>query len=465
MAYADREMRANAVTKNSASPIHSGTVALSEICLLLLVAAIPFAALPLMNFAPLLSGLTLPVLLGLIMMGGFALDRRSYKFVDPLERGAILAFLVFAGFSAICFLRSIPHLATFNAVFPKFFSTDVASYVKNSLIGPFLYASTFLFVVKNMSRPAAMTRLFDAVVLAMGLLSIILLAMAILNPQYLLTTNRVGMVVLCENAVNMHYTDVGTMFELSCPALVYMSIKRGGWYQIVYLLALIAVIIVQARTALYIFILVSVLALLATGRAGTLFKWAPVIGVAAFIFLGSLLFRLLFKGFAAHSEFSLAQFLSGRNTLIWLPLAVEWLSNPSRLFWGVGLHGMLISSFLQRGMTLQVAEAHNAFLEFFLDNGIIMTGMLLCLLFAWFIWAVRLGRKLHSGLYWVMLLGPIGFLISCITGRHFYPNVENMMLFPMLGAYVNAARLALYSNAPSKAAAPTKGRGGARPSA
>ncbi len=444
MSLSEHTLNSESAVKKSTKSKMFETVAASEVCLLLLVAIIPFSALSFMNVAPLVSGFTPPVFLATIMVGALAMDRLSYRFADPLERRATVLFLAFACICALSFARSIQNLSIFNAFYPEVFPIDIASYAKNSLIAPFLYATTFLYVLKRMNSPAALMRLFSAVVIGMTLFSVVLLVAAFVNSQYVVTAGRYGIGKICEDTVNMHYTAVGTMFELSSPALIYMSIKRRGWYLAAYFLALVAVIIVQARTALYLFAFISVVALVAMNRVKALITWLPVIGAIIFVFLGAVITRLLTKGFNSQSGFSMFQLLSGRDTAIWLPLVVEWLAIPSRFYWGTGFHGMLVSSFLREGGMLRVGEAHNAYLEFFLDNGIFATAILLIALAAWLVWAIRLGKRVKSGTYWVMLLCPVAFLISGMTGRHFFPNTENMMLFPMLGAYVNAARLCLY---------------------
>jgi hypothetical protein len=152
---------------------------------------------------------------------------------------------------------------------------------------------------------------------------------------------------------------------------------------------------------------------------------------------------LLATGISGPHGFSLYFLLSGRLEKIWTPLLAEWLSTPQLFWFGAGEYGMLTSKILASGLMLMVAEAHNAFLEFFLDNGIVLFALFATTVVVLLFKGWRLGRRLHCGLYWSLFLCIVGFLASCFSGRRVFPQPENAMIFPMLAALVAAAQLKL----------------------
>ena len=127
----------------------------------------------------------------------------------------------------------------------------------------------------------------------------------------------------------------------------------------------------------------------------------------------------------------------------WTPLLAEWLSTPQLFWFGAGEYGMLTSRILASGLMLMVAEAHNAYLEFFLDDGIVLFVLFIAAILVLMFLGWRLGRRLHCGLYWSLLLCVVGFLASAFTGRRFFPQPENAMIYPVLAALVGVARLKL----------------------
>jgi hypothetical protein len=196
----------------------------------------------------------------------------------------------------------------------------------------------------------------------------------------------------------------------------------------------------ESRTALLIFVGTSAATLVALGRARTLVAMAPPLALVAVIAAGPLLIQLFTMGFTEHSGLSLDAFLSGREGRIWLPLMVEWWSDPQRFWFGAGEHGILTSFMLASGAMLEAGHSHNAFLDFFLDNGIVLEGVLVVSVISFIVWGWRAGRRLENPLYWTLYLCVISFLIAAMTGRRFRPEIENALLFPILALMLNLVR-------------------------
>jgi hypothetical protein len=90
---------------------------------------------------------------------------------------------------------------------------------------------------------------------------------------------------------------------------------------------------------------------------------------------------------------------------------------------------------------IQANQAHNAIINFFLDCGVILTGVLLIFLLVGTATAWRIGRRLNSNLYWALFACIFGCGISMATGRDILPTIENMYAFPIIAMMINVARL------------------------
>ncbi|HEY3779358.1 MAG TPA: hypothetical protein VGL35_15000 [Rhizomicrobium sp.] len=93
--------------------------------------------------------------------------------------------------------------------------------------------------------------------------------------------------------------------------------------------------------------------------------------------------------------------------------------------------------------TFSAAVAHNFYLEVFLDYGIVAFAGFLCVLIYLLVHGYRLGKRLNCQLYWVFYLCVVSFLIAGFTGRRYFPEPENLLMFPILAALINTARLKL----------------------
>jgi len=360
---------------------------------------------------------------------------------DKLGRAAFFGFLAYAAFFAIDFVRSIPHLHVLHGRFPDAIALDVREYAQSEFIGPLLFAASFVYVLTKLNDADKMTLTIQAIGTSLFILSCVVLTMVAYDPDAFFTANRAPMLDLTRSVLGMHYNAVGTIYAVFAPLLLFMAIKRGGFWTLGFVLALVAVLLLKSRTSMLTFAGISALTLIALGRARILVVAAPVVLVGVLALTGPVLIDLLSQGFTQKSGISLWGILSGREQAMWLPLLFEWFNDPGRLYFGEGLYGILTSNLLFNGVNFAAGQAHNFYLEFFLDNGIFLTLAFFAGLVAWLVWAYRTGRRIRSELYWVLYLCVVSFLITGITGRRFFPDSENILMFPLLGLLFNVARL------------------------
>lgn len=374
---------------------------------------------------------------------GRASERVRIPQLDKLQRRALLWFALYLLLFLVAFIRSVPNLPRFTAIFPDLFSTDVIPYVDYEFIVPLLYALCFIYVVVLVRSTEELLDVVSAIATGVVIQAVVVIYCFAQNPQIMDADDRIGIKGLTDQVLGMHYNDVAATYITTGPLLLYFALKRGGGWVGIYVLSVLAVLLLESRTGIFVFAATSFITLLAVGHARVSLPWIVLAVGGCVAVLGRVLVKLLATGISGPYGFSLYFLLSGRLEKIWTPLLVEW-TTTSNLFWfGAGEYGMLTSRILASGIMLMVAQAHNAYLEFFLDNGIVLfvvfAAALLFLLFrGWW-----LGRRLHCGLYWSLLFCLIGFLLSCFSGRRFFPQPENAMIFPVLAVLVSTARLKL----------------------
>jgi hypothetical protein len=379
--------------------------------------------------------------------GAFALGflsgiSRVFQIRGRLGRTAIVVFFVYISVFLVAFLRSVPNLGRFHGMAQDVFPAGVTEYVLSYLLVPLVIASTFPFVLTQVTTPASVTRFLRTVGLSIFVLSGVVVAAVASRPEVYADPERFAMAKLMSDFLGMHYNAVGTIYIIAGPILVYLALTREAFWTANYFLALFAVMLLESRAALFLFVGMSGVTMVSMGRARALVALIPPLIVVALIAVGPLLVQLLTIGVTEHSGISMYALLSGRDERIWLPLIAEWWSDPQRFWFGAGEFGILTSFMLFSGRILAVGHSHNAFLNFFLDNGIILEVAMLAGVCALLAWSWRTARRIHSQLFWVLFFSMVGFLIAGMMGRILYPEQENALLLPILALMVNIARKA-----------------------
>ncbi len=419
----------------------------AELSLLTLIAAMPFLASPLMAAEAFGVGmLRLYNIVPAFALFAFLSEGNILPGRERLERRAFFAFAGYAAFAVFVVVRALPHLNLYHALYPEIFPLNPFKYLEERAALPLLVAVSFVYVLRRMSGPEGISRALEAITFGVFAMSCVVLAAVAYQPDALFSPDpgRSIMLSVTTNALGMHYNAVGTVLAMTAPLLLYMALNRGSFWTFGYMTAFAAVLVAKSRTGLFDFVGISAVAMLALGRGKTLVAAAPLVAGGAIVLIGPELVHLLSIGFSQRSGFSLFFFLSGREQAIWLPVLAEWFSDPERLLLGAGAHGILDSIAIQSGMFgFQAGQAHNLYLEFFLDNGLVL--FLICAAgLGYLLWrGYRIGKRVNSGLYWSLYLCIVSFLITGLSGRLYYPDHENYLMFPIVATLINVARLRL----------------------
>lgn len=409
--------------------------------LLIGIAALPFAnsllfanniaGIPGLKPVNVILGLTLAIA---IFKGGMLRSR------DRIEARAKLVLLAYFLLFTFEFLRSIPNVPLFSTLLPTLFEGDPLRYTLSFYVKNALLLVPFVFIVTYMRNET--DRVLMALASGIFILSLVVVALVVLDPG-VLGQGRDGIERLCEKYLGLHYNTVGTIYLTVGPILVYLARDRSPFAVANLGLAALVILILQSRSALVVFALSAVITLVLIRRTGLLVAGSIGVALASGFWLGPTVSALLSVGIDDGSVQSMDSLFTGRVARLWVPLFSEWSADPMLFLFGAGRYGILTSDLWPTGQLLQALHAHNAFFDFFLDAGAILTVVLIGAILWWLVWSFRMGRRLRSPLYWALFMCPAAYLVGTLTERQFFPAVDNMLLFPILAVMLNLVRLHL----------------------
>src|ERR1700722_3878610 len=182
----------------------------------LLIGALPPMPSPLMQ-APIfdLGALRLAniiVALALFSFLGTLAETAKLPRLDTLQRRALWVFAAYLLLFVVAFVRSIPNLPQFTAVFPKLFGTAVLPYVNYEFIAPLLYAFSFIYVVVLVRSADDLLDIFSSIALGVVLQALVVFYCFIENPQILSGDDRFGISGITDDVLGMHYNDVAATY-------------------------------------------------------------------------------------------------------------------------------------------------------------------------------------------------------------------------------------------------------------
>jgi hypothetical protein len=390
-------------------------------------------------------------LLSAVVVAYLVFKRTPLRPTDKIEQRSIRIFLLYFATFTIAFIRSVPNAPLFHSRIPdmpEFYSDHVLSLY----IVPVFYILPFLFILTRLCSFQELERITTVICLSMLLLSVTFIMLVLMNPSVLLSgspddmaelgsRNRSEMGELCETYFGVHYNTIGTIYICTAPLLFYRVLTRKGFWIVPLALSLVAVLLLQSRSALVTVVLSCCLLLIQRRSYVILFLGTAVLGITSFLWGGPTIDALLSVGFQNSSDFSADAVLTGRVDSIWVPLLDEWTSDIGLFLFGAGRYGMVTSELWYTGALIQANHAHNALIDFFVDCGAILTSVLIVLLFVGIATAWRVGRKLNNDLYWALFICLLGFGMGMLTERQIFPTIYNMYVFPIIAMMINLARL------------------------
>ncbi|KPK26441.1 MAG: hypothetical protein AMJ61_09040 [Desulfobacterales bacterium SG8_35_2] len=350
---------------------------------------------------------------------------------DPRKKVIIYLGVYYAIFSLALF-RSLDYLQLLYMSRPELFDSSAISYVLSYYVKPSLFIVSFIYILNHISSQEETEKILHHLCVVLGVLSTVVILISLSHGTIFMP--RAYTTEIWNYYFGLHYNDIGSIYIILAPLLIIPISRKSLWGVLNWCLALLALALLQSRTSLLVFLLGSMMVLYFLGKKKGLFILLFFLFLISLYFLPGFIKETLQTGFKSGD---LNQIFTGRINSIWIPLLLEWVDNFGLLLFGKGLFAMIASSAYQKGMILDTSMAHNAFIEFFLDNGIMLFLLIVFFLIKLLKLAWKNVRQINSDIGWALFASIICYLIATITGQKIYPSNYNMFLFPIIALLVN----------------------------
>lgn len=367
------------------------------------------------------------------MLKGFIPRSLLMFYIAPLLMGACLGMFRWEEIPGI--FRDLDMLAV----------TSPATYWRDMFFKPFmfvLYALLVACAVQKSERPEKFIRPMIVSIILMALLAIGFVAVEGYSLSQLAGVYSRQMF----SQLGMHANDLGRLYATAYAPLLFMWGRTSNSalkFLLVIVMALVAaaLLLTFSRGAFLGFVLVNIVFLISRRSAKMFVLAAVLVPVAVAMAPGALWDRVTMGVGQGANEVT-----AGRTSEIWAPLMPELLDSP---FWGQGVGAVMWSKAMLEGRLPPVSHPHNAYLQAYLDMGLI--GLLLLTAFWIYIWArcLRYGRDPRlpeslQGFFQGSAASIVAFLVAGFAGSSLEPDPAQVFMWLAVGMmYGLAKRLAI----------------------
>jgi O-antigen ligase len=235
--------------------------------------------------------------------------------------------------------------------------------------------------------------------------------------------------------LGMHANDLGRLYATAYALLLFVWDRTGNMALKTFLffamgVVVLALLLTFSRGAFLGFIIVNVIYLFSRRRVKTLVLAGLLVPVGLALMPGAVWYRVT-MGFGE----GLNTISAGRVDGIWMPLLPTLMESP---IWGKGLGSILWSAPMIDGRLEQVAHPHNAYLQAFMDLGVV--GLVLLVGFWIYMWRRfrDYGREPRltgevQGFFEGAAAGLLAFLIAGFAGSSLMPDATQVFLWLAVG--------------------------------
>jgi hypothetical protein len=315
--------------------------------------------------------------------------------------------------------------------------TAPAGYLLDYLFKPFTFVAYALLVAAAVERSEHQERFITPMIVSVYVMSLVAIGFVISSGVSISALSGVYARHFF-SAIGMHANDLGRLYATAFGLLLFVWDRTGSrslqFFLIVAMgLVAAALLLTFSRGAFFGFVLVNVIFLLSRRCARNYILAALLAPVAIAIAPGALWDRLG-MGFG-DSGANPNAVSAGRTNEIWAPLIPELDKAP---FFGDGLGSILWSNAMLEGRLPMVAHPHNAFLQAYIDMGIV--GLVALLAFWLFCWInfrryskdQRLKPELQ-GFFEGAAAGTLAFVAAGFAGSSLAPAPEQLFLWLAIG--------------------------------
>ena len=367
--------------------------------------------------------------LGQGMLKSFVPRSMLLLYVSPLVMGACLGMFHWEE------IPSIFHDLEMLSV------TSTATYRRDMFMKPFMFVVYALLIscaVQKSERPERFLLPMYVSIVVMALIGIGF----VLFEGYSLSQLAGVYSRQMFSSLGMHANDLGRLYATAYAPLLFIwgrtnSSSLKFFLVIAMMLVAAALLLTFSRGAFLSFILVNIIFLISR-RSGKLYLLAAVLIPIALAMAPGALWDRVSMGVGQGANAVTA----GRSDDIWAPLFPELLDSP---FWGKGLGAVMWSRAMLEGRLPPISHPHNAYLQAYMDMGLI--GLMLLLAFWIYIWArcLRYGQDrrlpLHlQAFFQGTAAGVLSFLVAGFAGSSLEPDAAQVFMWLGVGLMYGVAR-------------------------
>lgn len=404
-----------------------------------LIFILPFQSFPI--FSQNIAGITGAKPVNIIAAGALAVlflrEGNIFRFSDEIEKKTFVFGAAYFLFFSIAFFRSLDNLSLFHMLNPEQFQNSSVNYILSFYVKPSLYLIAPLIIIKLFRSVQDLKRLIDVLLFSTTLLAIIVLTLLLAHWGDLYGGRGVVR-QLCSDYLGMHYNTVGTVFLIIGPLLVVKALETGIFWKGCFFLTVSAILILQSRSAIFSFCLSSIFLLWVLRKKQVLMYFLVIIVPLLFAYIPDFISRGVTTGF---EQGNMDAMLLGRVNYLWIPLLHEWFGDFRKFLFGEGLYGIMTSPRWASGYLVQAAHAHNAFINFFINNGIILLVVFTFYIVRFVRQAWKGCKEINTPICWALFMSVIAYLSGSMTERTIYPQYDNILLFPVIAMLINFFRI------------------------
>jgi len=350
-----------------------------------------------------------------------------------VEKKSVYYFVVYIAIFTLAVLRSLDYHSILYIVDSQFHKTP-GRYLLSFLVRPLIFTLPFIYILKHVKTEQDIKKLLQVICFSVFLVSIAVIVIGFKNFDVIIKSRELANKSFSDFFIGMHYNSIGSFYIVCSPLLLYHALSRKPFALINYALAGVAVLLLQSRSTIGIFLMGSMLTLYFLKKWRAIFFFSILLAVSFLLWLPGFIERTLSIGMETRD---LNEIFTGRISGIWLPLIVDRLNHPAELFFGVGRYAIIQNPLYAGGGIIKVYHAHNAFIEFLIDNGVILFALLIFFMTKLFMKAWRLAQIYNSDLLWALLSCCVTFIAGSLFGRQFYPSTDIMFLYPVIAVLIN----------------------------
>lgn len=363
------------------------------------------------------------------MLKGFIPRSLLMFYLAPLIMGACLGMFRWDEIPGI--FRDLDMLAI----------TSAGTYWRDMFFKPFMFVLYALLVACAVQKSERPERFITPMIISIIVMAIIAIAFVMFEGYSLSQLAGVYSRSMFSQ-LGMHANDLGRLYATAYAPLLFMwgRTHNGGLkflLTIVMALVAAALLLTFSRGAFLSFILVNIVFLISRRSAKMFVLAAVLIPVAVAMAPGALWDRVT-MGVGEGADAVTA----GRTGEIWAPLIPELLDSP---FYGQGTGAVMWSKAMREGRLPAVSHPHNAYLQAYLDMGLI--GLFLLTAFWIYIWArcLRYGKDPRlpeslQGFFQGSAAAIVAFLVAGFAGSSLEPDPAQVFMWLAVGMMYGLAK-------------------------